>query len=378
MLVYFTQIFHIYPSLLPTALLSFFGAFLVSILLSVTRIQTKRLGADLWSPQSSHVRPAQRLGGIGIVSGLALALLILSWSKAERLTYEYYLLSLFPILVASTVGDLGREVRPAFRLLAIAMSGALVVYFFGIRLVSIDLKLIDMALAVVSISVVTTIFAATGVTNSFNIIDGLNGLASGFSLLCSLALAIICVKIELYGIAAALTVLASVIFGFLLINFPYGRLFLGDTGAYLLGHTLVWIAIGINFRAPEISAFSILLVFFWPVAETVLSIFRRLRRDKKVSHPDHLHFHQLVMRSIEIQYLGRRRRNLSNPLATLFVLAFASAPMAAGVLFLENDAAAKIAVIIFSLLFVSGYYGLLIFTKRYRRRLKSLKVSQSF
>ena len=372
------QIFHIYPSLLPTALLSFFGAFIISILLSVARIQTKRLGADLWSPQSSHVRPAQRLGGIGIVSGLALALLILSWSKAERQSYEYFLISLFPILVASIVGDLGREVRPAFRLLAIAMSSALVVYFFGIRLVSIDLKLIDMALAVVSISVVATIFAATGVTNSFNIIDGLNGLASGFSLLCNLALAIICVKIELYGIAAALTVLASVLIGFLLINFPHGRLFLGDTGAYLLGHTLVWIAIGINFRAPEISAFSILLVFFWPVAETVLSIYRRLRSDKELSHPDHLHFHQLVMRSIEIQYLGRRRRNLSNPLATMFVLAFASAPMVAGVLFLENDAAAKIAVIIFSLLFVSGYYGLLIFTKRHRRRLKALKVSQSF
>ena len=372
------QIFHIYPSLLPTALLSFFGAFLVSILLSVARIQTKRLGADLWSPQSSHVRPAQRLGGIGIVSGLALALLILSWSKAERLTYEYYLISLMPLFVISFVGDLGRELQPWLRLFAIALSGGLVIYFFGMRLVSIDLKLIDMALAVVSISVVTTIFAATGVTNSFNIIDGLNGLAGGFSLLCSFALAIVSVKVELYGVAAALTVLASAIFGFLLINFPNGRLFLGDTGAYVLGHTLVWIAIGINFRAPEISAFAILLVFFWPVAETVLSIFRRLRRNKKVSHPDHLHFHQLVMRSIEIQYLGRSRRNLSNPIATLFVLAFASAPMGAGVLFLENDAAAKIVVIIFSLLFVFGYYGLLIFCRRHRRRLNTLKVSKSF
>ena len=378
MLVYLTQVFHIYPSLLPTALLSFFGVFLVSLLLSVARIQTKRLGADLWSPQSSHVRPAQRFGGIGIVFGLALAFLILSWSKAERLTYEFYLISLMPLFVTSLVGDLGRELQPWLRLFAIALSGGLVIHFFGIRLVSIDLKLIDMALAAVSISVVATIFAATGVTNSFNIIDGLNGLAGGFSLLCSFALAIVSVKIELYGIAAALTVLASAIFGFLLINFPNGRLFLGDTGAYVLGHTLVWIGIGINFRAPEVSAFAILLVFFWPVAETVLSIYRRLRRDKKLSHPDHLHFHQLVMRSIEILFLGRSRRGLANPLATLVVLAFASAPVVAGVLFLENDVAAKAAVIIFSILFVAGYYGLLIFTKRYRRRLKALKVSQSF
>jgi UDP-GlcNAc:undecaprenyl-phosphate GlcNAc-1-phosphate transferase len=375
MLVYLTQIFQIYPSLLPTALLSFFGAFLVSILLSVARIQTKRLGADLWSPQSSHVRPAQRFGGIGIVSGLVLALLILSWSKAERLTYEYYLITIVPILVITVVGDFGRELQPWLRLVATTMSGALAMYFFDIRLVSIDLKLIDMALSVLSISVLATIFAATGVTNAFNIIDGLNGLAGGFSVLCSFALAIFCVKIELYGISAALTVLAATISGFLLVNFPNGRLFLGDTGAYLLGHTLVWIAIGINFRAPEISAFAILLVFFWPVAETVLSIFRRLSRDKKVSHPDHLHFHQLVMRSIEIQFLGRSRRGLANPLATVVVLAFATIPMVAGVMFLENDVAAKIAVIIFSILFVSGYYGLLNYTKRHRRRSKALKMS---
>ena len=377
-MVLLTQTFHLYPSLLLTSLLVFSGSFLASILFAMARLSTKRLNADLWSPQSSHVRPAQRFGGIGVASGLALALFIFSWSQAERLTYQYYFFTLVPILVISIVGDLGREQRPWLRLLAIAMSGALTIYFYDIRLVSIDLKLIDLALAVVSISVVATIFAATGVTNSFNIIDGLNGLAGGFSILCSFALAIVSVKMELYGIAAALIVLASAIFGFLLVNYPNGRLFLGDTGAYLLGHTLVWIAIGINFRAPEISAFSILLVFFWPVAETVLSIYRRLRSDKELSHPDHLHFHQLVMRSIEIQYLGRRRRNLSNPLATLFVLAFASAPMVSGVLFLENDAAAKIAVIIFSLLFVSGYYGLLIFTKRHRRRLKALKVSQSF
>ena len=377
-MVLLTQTFHLYPSLLLTSLLVFSGSFLASILFAMARLSTKRLNADLWSPQSSHVRPAQRFGGIGVASGLALALFIFSWSQAERLTYQYYFFTLVPILVISIVGDLGREQRPWLRLLAIAMSGALTIYFYDIRLVSIDLKLIDLALAVVSISVVATIFAATGVTNSFNIIDGLNGLAGGFSILCSFALAIVSVKMELYGIAAALIVLASAIFGFLLVNYPNGRLFLGDTGAYLLGHTLVWIAIGINFRAPEISAFSILLVFFWPIAETVLSIFRRLRSDKELSHPDHLHFHQLVMRSIEIQYLGRRRRNLSNPLATLFVLAFASAPMVAGVLFLENDAAAKIAVIIFSLLFVSGYYGLLIFTKRHRRRLKALQVSQSF
>lgn len=67
-----------------------------------------------------------------------------------------------------------------------------------------------------------------------------------------------------------LLMLSCAVAGFLLFNFPFGKIFLGDAGAYTLGHTLVWVAIGLNSVSSEISPWAILLIFFWPVADTML------------------------------------------------------------------------------------------------------------
>ena len=61
----------------------------------------------------------------------------------------------------------------------------------------------------------------------------------------------------------------------MVLNYPLGKIFLGDGGAYALGHLLVWSAILLVNRASEISPFAILLIFFWPVADTGLAIWRR-------------------------------------------------------------------------------------------------------
>jgi UDP-N-acetylmuramyl pentapeptide phosphotransferase/UDP-N-acetylglucosamine-1-phosphate transferase len=100
----------------------------------------------------------------------------------------------------------------------------------------------------------------------------------------------------------------------------FGRIFLGDAGAYLLGHTLCWIAKAILTLRPDIPTFAILLIFFWPVADTLLAIWRRKSNRTTTDQPDRLHFHQLVMRYLEIRFLGRQKRRLSS-LLTLIVLA---------------------------------------------------------
>ena len=74
---------------------------------------------------------------------------------------------------------------------------------------------------------------------------------------------------------------------------------MGDGGAYFQGHCLSWIAILLMVRNPEITAWSILLIFFWPVVETVFSIYRRLHKKKSASIADREHFHQLVFDKIK-------------------------------------------------------------------------------
>ena len=137
-------------------------------------------------------------------------------------------------------------------------------------------------------------------------------------------------------ISIFLVLIVASVLGFMVLNFPMGKIFLGDGGAYSLGHLLVWSAIILINRATEISAFSILLIFFWPVADTGLAIWRRWKLGNPTDRPDRLHFHQLAMRFLEIRFFGRDRREIVNPLATLTIIPLISAPQLLGLLFWDD------------------------------------------
>ena len=136
--------------------------------------------------------------------------------------------------------------------------------------------------------------------------------------------------------------LLPAVLGFMVLNFPMGKIFLGDGGAYALGHLLVWSAIILINGATDISAFAILLVFFWPVADTGLAIWRRWKLGNPTDRPDRLHFHQLAMRFLEIRFFGRDRREIANPVATLILIPLISAPQVLGVLFWDDFKASVI------------------------------------
>src|SRR5699024_9358422 len=82
-------------------------------------------------------------------------------------------------------------------------------------------------------------------------------------------------------------------------NFPYGRVFLGDGGAYFLGFMLAQLAVQLVVRNPGVSPVYALAVLFYPVFETLFSIWRRrVIRGTPVDQPDALHLHQLIFRRV--------------------------------------------------------------------------------
>jgi UDP-N-acetylmuramyl pentapeptide phosphotransferase/UDP-N-acetylglucosamine-1-phosphate transferase len=90
--------------------------------------------------------------------------------------------------------------------------------------------------------------------------------------------------------------LAAAVFGFFWVNWPFGKLFLGDGGAYFLGFSLAWIAVLLIERNPSVSAFSALIICILPITEVLFSIFRRKVRNDHPGKPDSLHFHSLLQR----------------------------------------------------------------------------------
>ena len=82
--------------------------------------------------------------------------------------------------------------------------------------------------------------------------------------------------------------LIAAIFGFFVLNWPMGRIFLGDAGAYGIGHILAWLGIVLVARNASVAGYAILLILFWPVCDTLFSICRRLGTKRATDQPDRL------------------------------------------------------------------------------------------
>ena len=114
--------------------------------------------------------------------------------------------------------------------------------------------------------------AVGGCTHALNIIDGINGLAGMVAVLMAISIALVAWQVQDFPIFLIATALASATLGFLAWNFPFGRVFLGDGGAYFLGFMLAELAVLLVVRNPSVSPFYALAVLFYPVFETLFSI----------------------------------------------------------------------------------------------------------
>jgi UDP-N-acetylmuramyl pentapeptide phosphotransferase/UDP-N-acetylglucosamine-1-phosphate transferase len=211
-----------------------------------------------------------------------------------------------------------------------------------------------------------------GVSNGFNLIDGVNGLAGLTAIGAAVSIALISQQAGLSTMVSLSMILAAVILGFFVVNFPFGFIFLGDAGAYTIGFVLCWFGIAVLVLAPGISAWAILLTLFWPLADTLFAMYRRNRANRDAMSPDRLHFHQLVMRGLEICFLGRKRRHIANPLTTVVLAPFIIAPQVTAVLLWNKTGAAFAAVLIFLAMFFASYVVGVSAVRAYRQRYVSL------
>lgn len=260
--------------------------------------------------QKFHITPTPRIGGAAIMTGLWLALCFMPAPQQELLLPV--LLAALPAFVFGLAEDLTRNVSVRARLLATMASGAVCWFLTGVTLDHTGLAPLDAVLAWLPFSVLFTAFAVGGVANAVNIIDGFNGLASGTVIIGLGALGLIAMNVGDVHLAQLCFVICAVTAGFFLVNFPYGKLFLGDGGAYLLGFLLAWLSVMLVYRNPSVSAWAPLLACAYPVFETVFTIARRLWCRRHPGQPDSWHLHSLVKTAITARYLRRLPAPLRN------------------------------------------------------------------
>ena len=362
----------------PLLMQSYATLFFVSFVLCIIIIISSGYGFyrrgedDQVAIQSAHSGFVPRVGGLAIYIAILVLIPLLSFGfiplsvffdlDAEHLTL--LILSAAPVFSVGLAEDLGYSMSPKARLVASSVSSLVAILLLKVWLFQLGIPVVDTLLMFLPFGILFTIFATVGVINAFNLIDGLNGLSSYVTVSVAISLSIIAFQAENTQVSTFLVLVVAAVLGFMILNFPLGKIFLGDGGAYALGHLLVWSAIILINGVSEISAFSILLVFFWPVADTCLAIWRRWKLGNPADRPDRLHFHQLAMRFLEIRFFGRYRREVANPVATVILIPLISTPQLLGVLFWNNFKVSVVSTLGMGLLFLVTYLIGLSFAKR--------------
>ena len=308
--------------------------------------------------QSAHRTPTPRIGGIAIFSGFIAGTAMLPSDVAEYAVP--LLLSCIAVFVGGLGEDIGRDVSPKTRLILSFISALCAIAIFQAWIGPLRSPYLNWITSTLPGATIFTVLISGGVAHSTNLIDGLNGLAMGVCMLIAGGLALLADAVGDTVILNISILLMCPILALFVFNFPFGKIFLGDAGAYTLGHVLIWLSILLVARNPEISPFAILLIFFWPIMDMLLAIFRLVVKREPIGAPDRLHFHQLMMRGLGLTYFDRTQRNVTNPLATALVLPMTAVPIIAAQFLWHDIGQSAVALLFFGALFIVTYRSLFI------------------
>jgi UDP-GlcNAc:undecaprenyl-phosphate GlcNAc-1-phosphate transferase len=275
-----------------------FTFFACLVLTPVVRGFSIRLGwVDQPGERKIHSRPIPRTGGIAILAACAIALWVLSFlpSKASLLVSSDIglLYQLAPgVIFIALVGLLDdvRNLRPWIKLSGQAIA-SLIVWTMGVSLNTVaGVAIPD------SLSCPITVLWLLACTNSFNLIDGLDGLATGLGLFATVTVCIASFQQNNLLLMLATAPLAGALLGFLRYNFNPATIFLGDSGSMMIGFTLgCFGAIWTQKAATLLGLVAPIMALSIPFADTLIAIARRLLRGAPVFAADRHHIHHVLL-----------------------------------------------------------------------------------
>lgn len=249
-----------------------------------------------------HHQPVPRLGGIAVFGALALSLstlvlrenLLTQSLRASSATLLPIIIPALLIFACGVYDDL-RGASSRFKFAAQALAGVLF-YALGGRIEGLALPFLGIVSLPPVLGCLLTVFWIMAVTNAFNLLDGLDGLAAGAALFASLVLLTVSylmghTVLTVFGFA-----LCGALAGFLRYNFNPASIFLGDSGSLLLGFLLAALAVMGAQKASTAVALTIPLVAFGlPITDTAFALIRRFMSGQPLFVGDREHFHHKLL-----------------------------------------------------------------------------------
>ena len=219
------------------------------------------LDEDFLKPQSFHQYPVTRSGGIAVLISFFIFLKIydLLYSK---ILYDYLLIGASMFFVGF-LDDLKTHIKPSVRLLLMISILFIIIYFLEIKIFNIDFPLLSFLINNKFFSSVFVLLCFLFIINGANLIDGFNGLLAINLLIINIILLVINLNNANLEFSFILISQIIILLLFLLFNFPKAKIFLGDSGAYLVGSLSALNVIITNNLNPNISSFFFCTLLFY-------------------------------------------------------------------------------------------------------------------
>lgn len=274
------------------ASLALFSAVVVRAMIAVRMMDTP-------DGRKAHDRPTPKGGGVGIVAAFMVGIVGLYFFAAfARLADTYFLgvigaaIAIAGVALADDRYDWPFTVKLSAQIAAACVAIATGLFLWDVRVPYVGI--VEVGWAGVALTLVWVVFA----TNAMNFIDGLNGLASGVTLIACGFLSWIALHQGSWFAYAMAGIMAAGIMGFLPFNFPRARIFMGDVGSQFCGFMLAQLAVvASRFDDVELSFLLVPMMLAGVLYDVTFTLVRRAAQGKPVTQPHRGHLYQIAHRS---------------------------------------------------------------------------------
>ena len=308
---------------------------------------------DLTGVQKFHHQPTPRIAGIPVFMSFFIGLWYID---LQEVNYAFLLLASLPVFVSGVIEDIIVRVSPLKRMISTLVSIVMVFILLNVGIASLGFTPIDYLLSNSIVSLLFTLLVVGGVVNAINIIDGYNGLMTGYSIFVLIAIAYVA-NILGDGLIVQLSlILIASLSGVFIFNFPFGKIFMGDGGAYFIGFMMATIGLMLGIRNDEVSHWFILLLFIYPLYETTFSVYRRkIIHDTDATQPDANHLHSLVYRKLISCDRFKHNKVICNSMTAPVMWLLSLVGIAPAIIWFDNQTALIIWAFVFMLVYTIVY-----------------------
>lgn len=331
-------------------LLFFLSSLILTLIISTTKSIHLKYSQDFEAgPQKIHKNKVPRIGGICLI--LPYIILIFYEKYDFGNSFDVVILSSIPIFLTGLLEDFTKKISANIRLFATILSSLICINFTDLSISLLGLDFLYYFFEGGIVPYILSFLALILLTQSYNIIDGLNGLCSLNSILTLAVIIYLSRLVNDETVFLCSITLIGVVFGFLIFNFPLGKIFLGDGGAYFLGFITAYLLIILPERNHDISPLTSLILAIYPAYETLRSFVRRtVIRITSFTNPDQRHLHSIINNFVETR-MNFKEKWMSNSFASLITLLIPLFNCVVSALYFNNERILIIAFLIHIMLY---------------------------